>query len=111
MTDSTPNSLADQNEPLLAAPDVGYSGTELDTLAGAINYHSWILSKFERHLGETVAEVGAGIGSVSRLLLNTSIKLLLAFEPSHNMFPFLAEELRGQPRAEAINDVFDKRFT
>src|SRR4051812_23804097 len=109
MTDSMSNSLAHQDDPPLATPELGYSGTELDTLAGAVNYHSWVLSKFERYLGETVAEVGAGIGSVSRLLLNTSIKHLLAFEPSHNMFPFLAEELRDQPRAEAINDFFDQR--
>jgi SAM-dependent methyltransferase len=83
-----------------------YSGTELDALAGAVNYHRWILAKFRPYLGETIAEVGAGIGSVSRLLLEMSPQRLFAFEPSSNMFPHLSEELRHADQAVAINDFF-----
>ena len=59
-----------------------YSGTELEILALAVNYHRWILSQFQPYLGATIAEVGAGIGSFSKLLLETSPQRLFAFEPS-----------------------------
>ena len=88
-----------------------YSGTELDVLAGAVNYHRWIMSKFQPYIGDTIGEVGAGMGSVSKLLLDMPVKQLIAFEPSHNMFPYLTEELRNEPRAQAINDFFDPRYT
>ena len=83
-----------------------YAGTELDILAGAVNYHRWILAGFRPYLGKTVAEVGAGIGSVSKLLLETPLERLIAFEPSANLYPVLARELEGENRAAAINDVF-----
>jgi SAM-dependent methyltransferase len=83
-----------------------YSGTELEALARAVNYHRWIVEQFRPYLGETVAEVGAGMGSVSKLLLEGSVKRLFAFEPSANMFPHLENELRNEPRAVAINELF-----
>jgi SAM-dependent methyltransferase len=82
-----------------------YSGTELEILDAAVNYHRWILSKFEPYLGETVAEVGAGIGSVSKLLLEFPIRRLLAFEPSQNLFPTLRRQLQHDKRAIAVNGV------
>jgi SAM-dependent methyltransferase len=88
-----------------------YSGTELDALSRAVNYHRWIVEQFRPYLGETVAEVGAGIGSVSRLLLEGPVKRLFAFEPSANMFPYLADELCNEPRAAAINDLFSPGHT
>jgi phospholipid N-methyltransferase len=87
-----------------------YSGKELEILSFAINYYRWIVDAFEPYLGETIAEVGAGIGSVSKLLLGKRIKRLFAFEPSHNMYPFLAEALRQEERAKAVNDFFSSRY-
>ena len=66
-----------------------YPGKELEAMSFATRYHRWIINEFEPYLGETVAEVGAGIGSVSQLLLDKRIKRLFAFEPSHNMYPLL----------------------
>ena len=72
----------------------------------AINYHRWIIDEFEPYLGETIAEVGAGRGSVSKLLLRNPNKRLVAFEPSKNLYPLLEEELRQEARAKAVNDFF-----
>jgi SAM-dependent methyltransferase len=72
----------------------------------AVNYHRWIVDEFEPYLGRRVAEVGAGSGSVSRLLLEKRITNLVAFEPSRNMYPLLEALLRGDGRAKAVNDVF-----
>jgi SAM-dependent methyltransferase len=87
-----------------------YPGKELDAMSFALNYHRWIVDEFEPYLGATVAEVGAGVGSVSRLLLGTRLKRLVAFEPSANMYPFLEKELRYEARARAVNDVFGLKY-
>lgn len=91
-------------------PPANYPGTELEALSGAVNYHEWIVSRITRYLGETVAEVGAGVGSVSQLLLREKgVGRLLAFEPSRNMYPLLAENLAAEKRAVPINDFFNGR--
>lgn len=72
----------------------------------AINYHQWIIDEFEPYLGRITAEVGAGLGSVSRLLLGKKIERLFAFEPSRNLCPLLTETLGGDERVCVINDYF-----
>ncbi len=83
-----------------------YFGKDLEAMSFALNYHKWILSEFYPYLGSSVAEVGAGTGSFSELLLETSIKSLKAFEPSENMYPLLKETLSAYERAEAVNGFF-----
>jgi SAM-dependent methyltransferase len=87
-----------------------YSGNELATLAVAVNYQRWILSRFEPYLGDTVAEVGAGIGSFSKLLMQSAARKLYAFEPSQNMFPGLVHAIGQDDRVEPINNVFDEKL-
>jgi len=72
----------------------------------ARNYHRWILSEFFPYLGATVAEVGAGIGNFSALLLETPLTRLIVYEPSPNMFPALSMALAREPRVLAVNDFF-----
>lgn len=87
-----------------------YFGKDLEAMSFAKNYHRWILSEFAPYLGNAVAEVGAGVGSFSTLLLETNIASLMAFEPSHNMYPILQKTLRADHRATAINGFFDGRM-
>ena len=89
-----------------AAP-AHYPGKELEAMASAANYRRWVVDLFAPYLGKDVAEVGAGIGSVSRLLLELPIERLAAFEPSANMFPQLAEAIRGDARARAFHAAYD----
>ena len=72
----------------------------------AANYHRWIVDEIAPFLGASAAEVGAGIGSVSRLLLEKPVERLDAYEPSSNMFPLLAAALAQEPRAHAVNAFF-----
>ena len=83
-----------------------YPGRELEAMSSAVNYHRWIIDEFAPYLSGDVAEVGAGIGTMSQLILAQPVRRLRAFEPSSNMYPRLAAALRGEPRAEAINDFF-----
>jgi SAM-dependent methyltransferase len=83
-----------------------YPGKELEAMSFAENYHRWIIDELQPFFGDSVAEVGAGIGRVSRMLLGRNIKRLHAFEPSRNMYPFLERELAAEGRATAVNDFF-----
>ena len=88
----------------------GYPGKDLEAMSFAVNYHRWIVEEFDPYLGETVAEVGAGMGSVSRLLLERGVTRLVAFEPSHNMYMLLQKALAHDPRASAVNDFFGPSY-
>ena len=87
-----------------------YFGKDLEAMSFARNYHSWILAEFLPYLGSSVAEVGAGVGSFSALLLETNISSLVAFEPSRNMYPLLQEALSTDKRARAINDFLGREI-
>jgi SAM-dependent methyltransferase len=83
-----------------------YPGSELEVLADAINYPRWIVDEFRPYFGETVAEVGAGIGTISKLILASGATRLFAFEPSTNLFPRLVDGMAHDPRCVPINDYF-----
>ncbi|NPA95962.1 MAG: class I SAM-dependent methyltransferase [Thermodesulfobacteria bacterium] len=84
-----------------------YFGKDLEALSFATNYYNWILEEFSPFLGKDIAEIGAGIGNFSRLLLKRPIRNLVAFEPSRNMFPLLQKNLAGESRVRAINGFFE----
>ncbi len=75
-------------------------------MRSADNYRRWIVEGIAPYLGKKVAEVGAGIGSITRVLLERPLERLVAFEPSSNMFPQLAATVRGEPRATAVHGRF-----
>jgi len=87
-----------------------YFGRDLEAMSAAVNYHKWIVDEFSPFLGKTVAEVGAGIGSNSPLLLARNVERLFAFEPSANMYPFLEEALAGNSAITTVNDFFSPRY-
>lgn len=75
-------------------------------MSSADNYRRWIVARLAPYLGKKVAEVGAGIGSITRVMLEQPIERLVAFEPSSNMFPQLAAAVRSEPRASAVHGLF-----
>lgn len=85
-----------------------YFGKDLEAMSFANNYHRWLLAEFLPYIRGSVAEVGAGVGHFSSLILEANIKSLMAFEPSSNMYPLLQEALRTDKRAKAINGFFGK---
>lgn len=88
-----------------AAPLV-YEGRDLEAMCFARNYHRWIVSEFRPYLGDTVAEVGAGSGNVSAMLLAEPVRRLVAVEPSDQMYPRLAARLAAEPRAQVEQAYF-----
>jgi SAM-dependent methyltransferase len=88
----------------------GYAGKDLEAMSFAVNYHRWILSIFEPHLGKRIVEVGAGTGSFSELLLEQRLDLLSLVEPSTVMHQQLCrrmEELGPSVTVKTYNDVFE----
>ena len=85
-----------------------YIGKDLEAMAFANNYYQWVLAEISPYLGNSVAEVGAGVGNFSTLVLETDISSLVAFEPSLEMCDLLQEALGKDKRASAINDFFGK---
>jgi SAM-dependent methyltransferase len=85
-----------------------YFGKDLEAMSFANNYYRWVIAEFSPYIRGAVAEVGAGVGNFSKLILEANIGSLMAFEPSGNMFPFLEKALNKDKRAKAINGFFGK---
>jgi SAM-dependent methyltransferase len=77
-------------------------------MAFAPNYHGWILDRFRPYLGRRLAEIGAGTGNFSRLLLGERVDSLHLIEPSTDMFRHLSAIMQGEPtgRVGLHNAVF-----
>lgn len=71
----------------------------MDAVAEATNYYRWIIDSFAGALGKRIVEVGAGIGTVSELVLRrASPKELLLIEPAGNNIPELRRRFDGDSR-------------
>jgi SAM-dependent methyltransferase len=77
----------------MSSIEVEYAGKDLEAMDFAENYHRWILEIFKPFVGKHLAEVGAGTGSFSRLLLETNPTSLDLIEPSE-MFVELEKNLQ-----------------
>lgn len=84
-----------------------YAGRDLEAMDFAEQYHAWILNEFRPFLAGRVAEVGAGTGSFTELLLGVPVvSEVLAVEPSREMHALLAERLAGEPRVRTEQAIF-----
>lgn len=89
-----------------------YSGTELDAMAQAQNYHNWIRKLTSPYLGNRVVEVGAGLGNFAAVLLReTVVSELLLVEPAENLFPHLAQRFAAEPRVKTVKGYLSDHAT
>lgn len=89
---------------------VDYDGRDLEAMSFAVNYHRWILSVFKPHLGRRVAEVGAGTGLFSELLLDEPLESLTLVEPSIQMHDILKRRISKLKPAGAT-DIYNALFS
>jgi SAM-dependent methyltransferase len=68
-----------------------YIGSELELFSHAKNWKNYWSSKINRHLGKSVLEVGAGIGSATKLL-SSNENIWTALEPDKSMVEKLLSE-------------------
>lgn len=88
-----------------------YSGHDLEAMTFAQNYGQWIFDYFAPYLGQRIAEVGAGMGNFSQLILNHDIDRLYAFEPSLNMYKHLQARMGDNENATLINGTFEENIS
>lgn len=81
----------------------GYS--TLERMDGAHNYNAWLGSRFREHLGQRVLEIGAGIGTITRVL-EPGRELLIALEVDRFYVDRLKNMFRGKPHVRPyLSDV------
>ena len=70
--------------------------------------YRWILNYFAPYLGRRVIEVGAGLGTFSRFLLDfSSVCELIALEPADNLFPLLEQRFREDRRVRPLEGYLE----
>jgi ubiquinone/menaquinone biosynthesis C-methylase UbiE len=76
-----------------------YAADDLETMSEAVRYQRHVFGLVRPHLGVRVLEVGCGIGTMSRQILDTNPALqLVCIEPNANCARRAGEELHGQRR-------------
>lgn len=79
---------------------------DLERLGAADHFFSWALEEFRPFLRGRVLEVGAGVGTITRRLLDTDPDLsIVALEPAGNLFGDLASVAALSARVEAANQT------
>jgi SAM-dependent methyltransferase len=91
--------------PTAPSPDGSsfYDGRDLEAMSNAVRYHRWVVGELAPYLDGDVAEIGAGTGNVSALLLESGIRHLTAVEPSPEMYPILRRRMEGDGRATVLH--------
>lgn len=90
-------------------PDFTYSGTELEAVAEAKNYYNWIIDSFTGAFGKRVVEVGAGIGTVSELIVERAAPSdLLLIEPAANNIPELKRKFARDSRVRIVEGYLEQ---
>ena len=70
-----------------------YIGKELELFAQAKNWKSYIKSFLKKYIHGNVLEVGAGLGSNTQLLKDSSYSQWLSLEPDYQLFQILENSL------------------
>lgn len=86
-----------------------YFGRDLEAMSFAKNYHNWIIDEFKKYLGKNAAEVGAGNGNFTEMVME-HVDHLVAFEPSENMYSLLKKRFAENKRIEIINGTFGRNY-
>lgn len=84
-----------------------YHGHDLDALGGMNHYHRWIVNQFVRYLHGHVAEFGAGVGSITQLLL-PHVRRLDVIEPSPNLIDRLGQRFRHDDRVQIHGESLER---
>jgi SAM-dependent methyltransferase len=75
----------------------------------AVRYHAWIRDEFADDVRGDVAEVGAGDGAFSELLLQLQPRSLTLFEPCTPMHERQPARVTDDPRVRRENAIFAER--
>ena len=75
--------------------EYNYQGGELELFKDAVNWKKYFSSKLRKHIGNTVLEVGAGIGGTTKYLCQGTEKTWVCLEPDTKMFEYLQQLIQN----------------
>jgi SAM-dependent methyltransferase len=78
---------------------VQYATDDLETMSEARRYQAHVFNLFRPYIGSRVLEVGSGIGTTTRTLLDIAQKVV-GIEPNASSVARLRQSLAGEPRFE-----------
>jgi 2-polyprenyl-3-methyl-5-hydroxy-6-metoxy-1,4-benzoquinol methylase len=78
----------------------------LDNLSDSIQYNQWIVDLLAPHLGQNVLEIGAGQGSITRMLAAAG-RRVTALEPSRAQYEILERNLADLDSVLTLNGGFE----
>jgi SAM-dependent methyltransferase len=85
-----------------------YYSQDLESLSDLPNYQQWIIDYFRPYIAGHGMEFGAGMGTISELLLPYLDKIDLV-EPSPNLVPQLQNRFQGNGAVRVIADTVENR--
>lgn len=93
-----------------SAPDEfeEYYSQDLESLSDLPNYQQWIVDYFQPYIAGYGAEFGAGMGTISELLLPHLEKIDLV-EPSPNLVPLLQNRFRKNTTVRVFADTVENQ--
>lgn len=87
-------------------PASPYKGGELELFAAAANWKKYLKAELSPYLGESVLEVGAGLGGTTGFLCERTARRWLCLEPDTGLAAALAAKIGSgalPPNCEAVN--------
>jgi SAM-dependent methyltransferase len=86
-----------------------YKGHDLEILADLPNYYGWIIEKFKPWLRGHIMEIGAGIGTISKLIFDDADQLVLV-EPSAHLTDYLPPSITNSKKVSIYNQTLEQRL-
>ena len=86
-----------------------YEGQDLQALAELPNYYDWIVDVFRPWLKGHTMEIGAGIGTVAKRIVDDVDRLEL-IEPSINLPGLMPRSLTDNPKVSVIIETLEQRL-
>jgi 2-polyprenyl-3-methyl-5-hydroxy-6-metoxy-1,4-benzoquinol methylase len=84
---------------------------DLERLGTAKHFFDWVLEEFNPYLHGRVLEVGAGLGTITRKLIERYSEIsVVALEPAENVFVDLASYAALTPRVTAIKQTLAEYY-
>jgi len=87
-----------------------YEGHDLEILAELPNYYNWIIEKFRPYLKGHTMEIGAGIGTISKLIIDDTEELILV-EPSAHLTEYLPPSIAKNGKVSIYNETLEQRLS
>ena len=72
--------------------EFNYQGGELELFKDAVNWKKYFSGRLKKHIGNTVLEVGAGIGGTTKYLCQGTENTWVCLEPDTIMFEYLHQQ-------------------